>query len=150
MKHNTTRPVTRLNVSVLLVVDENASVAHASVGHFDVTGQEMLYAESTGSAKREPGDPGDERIAAHLAMGRALVNLGSELLATGRTAVELSVTDQQEARRAAVERRLRRSVQVPRHLLPVEVIRERYGDEAAKRAQARREPHGRHRRDQKG
>ena len=150
MKHNTTRPVTRLNVSVLLVVDENASVAHASVGHFDVTGQEMLYAESTGSAKREPGDPGDDGIAAHLAMGRALVNLGRSLLATGRTAVELSVTDQQEASRAAVERRLRRSVQMPRHLLPADEILERYGAEAAARAQARRQPHGRHRKEQKG
>lgn len=144
------KPLARMNVNVLVVTDRNAAVAHVSLPQADMETGEISLHEATGSAKREPGDSRDDMIAANLAMGRALENLGKDLQDTGRLQVELSMAEREVAKRLVVARTLLRGVHPPQQkLLPVDVIRERYGDEAAARAEARRQPHGRHARKEK-
>lgn len=65
-----------LNVTVTALTDRNAAVASTELIKPDLD----LVATATGSSKRENGDVYDLRIGTELAVGRALVNLGRQLI----------------------------------------------------------------------
>ena len=131
-----------MNVNVLVVLDENAAVAHASLAQADLGTGEFTHEEETGSAKREPGDPRNDTIAVNLAIGRALVKLGRSLQETAGLQVELAMIARDIGKRASISRQLNKGMK-RQDLLPVAVIAERYGREAADRA-ARRRGEGKH------
>jgi len=64
-------PLTKNTVEVLLMQDENATVATVTVpwGRY-----------ATGSSKRAPGDPKDYGRAYRLAVARAMIRLGRTIL----------------------------------------------------------------------
>jgi len=107
---------------------------HAAVAEAALTLADRTFT-AQGTAKRQPGDPHDPDIAASLAVGRALEELGRQLQRHGHAQVALASAAQarqisRSARRAGEHAR--------RRLLPLGEIRSRYGAEAAQRADARR------------
>jgi len=136
------RPMRRMNVAVLVVIDENAAVAHASLAQVDLDTVDFVHDEATGSAKREPGDPRNDMIAVDLAIGRALVKLGERLQETAGILVEHAMTTRDIGKKVSIARQLSRGMR-RQALLPVAEIAQRYGKDAADRA-ARRRGQGKH------
>jgi hypothetical protein len=132
----------RMNVNVMVILDENAAVAHASLAQADLESGDFVHDESTGSAKREPGDPRNDMIAVSLATGRALVKLGERLQETAGILVEHAMTTRDMGRKISIARQLTKGMK-RQALLPVAEIAERYGKDAAERA-ARRRGQGKH------
>jgi len=131
-------PEQHIAAFVTILNDRNASVAVATLADkINTLGQ------ASGSAKREQGDRANPGIARDLAVGRALVKLGHQLIRRGTARVAENVAEQAEEQRRAGARKVVRALRTPRHakettLLPTDKIREQYGEEAAQRAILRR------------
>lgn len=122
----------KMAVAVDVICDRNATTAQVMLLN--------TLASTTGSSKREQGDVYNEEIAIDLAVGRALVKLGWQLIRSGSKQVA-SATEEQETRKVLTGiRRLQRDVRSssPGARLTLTEIKERYGKEAARRAEARR------------
>lgn len=61
----------KIPLEVIVMTDENATVASV----IDSNGTVL----ATGSAKRAPGDPRNERVGLQLAAGRALIKYGEDV-----------------------------------------------------------------------
>lgn len=143
-----------MSVNVIVICDRNATVASVKLaqwidGHFVTDG-------ATGSAKREPKDVRDDVLATDLAVGRALVKLGSRLQGTARILVADGAARQEHEKMRRIKNRLleMRKTQ-PTLAIPLSVaeITEEWGYDAGERAADRRgeerplRPHqGRHER----
>lgn len=143
-------PIMHYDVRVTVICDANASAAHAEATRIDLDTAQILVFHGTGSAKREPGDRGNDNIATDIAMGRALVDLGIKIQNSGAEQVEEAI----RAARAATVARIARSLPRRPRLMPLDKIYRKHGLQAALRAARRRgndhwEPpaddnHGRH------
>lgn len=139
------QPRRRMAVNVLVLADRFATVAEATMVD-EIEGGVFV---ATGSAKKERGDVYDPVIDVDLAVGRAMVELGEQMIHGGKRAVRAAMEEQlraaQERGRAVVKTRLAPVRPSPRHAkdsrqLTIEQIRNQFGDEAAQRAASRRQP----------
>jgi len=130
-------PKMNSKIRVTILTDGNASVAHAQFYGF--TRDRVLIFETTGSAKREQGDPRDQVIAVELAVGRALMKMAHRMVRDGTRRVQVATAEQEDlkGRRHRRNGKSRDRVRTGK-LLAINVIRDTYGEEAAERAAARR------------
>jgi len=137
-RKKTPPPRQALAVSVSVVGDRDATTAWASLVGGPYT---QDIAQAAGSSRRNVGDPYDPRIASDLAVGRALIKLGLELLTSGAQRVQLEADARYAGQLLAAinktERRLRATGPHPGLLSLTEVLSE-YGLEAAETAAKRR------------
>jgi len=120
--------------TITSVVDRNATTTAIEA---DFNGEQYVV---TGSAKREKGDVWDPAIGLTLSLSRALSELSAELKTDGQALVQAAEQAKQERISRHIKRVERKVLNEPgqRQTLSITAIREKYGNEAAKRASERR------------
>lgn len=101
--------------SVQVLRDKNATVANVTVSQVtDYTKGPDYTFETSGSTKREQGDRYDPQTGDLLAIGRAMRNAGNEMIREANKRVADLVTEQQEVRDRAAQRRANKAKPVKR------------------------------------
>lgn len=125
----------RLGIAPVIVGDRNAIAAHVTV-RVPWTEGELLEVTAAGSAKREKGDRHQRGIGVALALARAMRHAANVLEQTAMLQVR-------SAELAKVSENARREMQrmmraLPRQGLTTAEVREKYGEDAAKRHRERK------------